>query len=234
MKQLKLDTLAFFFTEKDFKGPTMLMLPAATTEIFDFLQDNQHIDVLTPSDLNAKRIKLFSALKSILQVFQLGQVFLTEEAKSAAEMIFQVIGFIADKGTSVIDSTGAIAVLEDSIYAKNLMGDLFGKKFYESFDNHISSLILIGFPYSRTGTVVKCYVNRNFNLNKGEENGRVLELKIPDGCFIAAIRDMENPALSYPVPFLNNTYVDPPMNMPQGSNRNFNDQINSVRFETHD
>ena len=183
LKQLKLDTLALFFTEKDFKGPTMLMLPAVTTEIFDFLQGNQHIDVLTPSDLNTKRIQLFSALKSILQVFQLGQIFLSDSAKSAAEMIFQVIGFIVDKGTSVIDSTGAIAVLEDSIYAKNLMGDLFGKRFYESFDNHISSLILIGFPYSRTGTVVKCYVNRNFNLNKGEENGRVLELKNPGWLF---------------------------------------------------
>ena len=167
-EQLPFPTGAIFFQESDYGGAALVALEPAV------LGGNRvHIDANTPG-LNQVRVQILDALSRANDALTVLQYF---HGSQQLDAITTVIGNICAIGRSVVDSNGKIENVSDYYFSNDWLGSVFGKN---SFNDDISSVVMIGKPANAGGKTVKCWQNslRRSDLGMG------LELKMPDDQFV--------------------------------------------------
>jgi hypothetical protein len=218
---LRIPTLAVFFWNAYFEGAPLVMLPA-NSGLFD---PDIHFDANSPGDLNQIRNTVVSKLNDLYNMLKLVQVFWSDESFN---MIVTVLGKVVSVGRVVVDTTGKIENLSETVVEKHWYGD-------SNFNDAISSLVLIGPPHRFSHTVIKCYQH---SMRK-DDLGLCLRLKLPGNQFIAAIpsfrRLLEKFVFKNPIPGRTDItvelpYGDPPYNLPSTGIIDINDLITGIEF----
>jgi hypothetical protein len=163
-----LPAAAIFFQAPDYGGAALVALEP------EWLGGQKlHIDFQSPG-ANEYRVQFIDALDRAKDVLKVAQFF---SGSQCLDAITTVLGNICAVGRSVIDSTGRLENISESYFSNDWLGSVFGKN---SFNDDISSVIMIGPPHSYSGTVVKCWQH---SLRQNDQ-GICLELKMPDNQFI--------------------------------------------------
>lgn len=176
-KPLDLPTAAIFFQEPNYGGAALIAIePKWLGNV------KVHIDANTPAnigslDVNQLRYTLMDALCNVKRVLDAVNFF---PQNACLGQIADVIGRICAIGRSVIDSNGTIENVSDYKFTNDLLGKVFGQ---DNFNDTISSVVLIGPPYSSSRTVVKCWEH---SLRR-PDRGRCLRLTMPDGQIVFTI-----------------------------------------------
>lgn len=235
---LVIPTLAIFFYHHFFGGPALVMLPKNTGLFGKDKNGNNievHIDADTPGQFIQEKQSLLAQMNLTLDLLKRVQVFWKNETY---QLFTTILGEFIAKGMSVVDSSGAISQLDSCmVERRNWPSDNI------HFHDSISSAILVGVPYTYSHTVVKCYEHTGFNKNNEAEqkNGKILNLLIPDGCFIAAIPSFVNLHVPYQIQNLDPEhclvslpYGNPALGQPGGPDPDFvdfNDKVSSILIE---
>ena len=211
---VRLPTLAIFFSDSYFQGIPLIMLPANS----GLITPDIHFDANSPGSLNDIRKTVVDKLVYIFNLVKLAKLGGQNEN---FDLILNALGVVINSGRLVVDTTGRIENLMDSITEKHWYGD-------SHFNDAISSVVLIGPPHKWSLTVFKCYQH---SLRK-PDHGLWLRLMLPDNQFIAAIpsfkRLLEKALVNGFMVEL--PYGDLPNNLPSFGAINFNDVVTAIEI----
>jgi hypothetical protein len=217
-KPLRIPTLAVFFSDINFQGVPLVMLPANS----GLFQPDIHFDANSSGDLNQVRNTVVSKLNDIFNMLKLAQAFWKSESFN---LIVNILGCVASAGRLVVNTTGKIENLSDCIVEKHWYGD-------SHFNDAISSMVLIGPPHAFTHTRIKCYQNSM----RRPDLGLCLKLEILPDRFVAAIPFFKNLLGRYtfknPFPGQPDIVVDLPYAAPSCGPVDFNDAVTGIEFVT--
>lgn len=219
---LRLPTLAIFFWDHLFEETPLVMLPADS----GLFPPGYYYDASVKDDLNLLRLRIASKLNDIHNVLKVVQAIWDNES---LDLIIDILATVKNAARMVIDSTGQIRNLSERIVEKrSIIGDL-------TFNDQISSVVLIGPPYAYSKMAIRCYQH---SMNR-PDRGLCLRLTLPGQSFIAAIphfrRLKEQYYLRIPNPMNSDEILVIPVPLayegePTTGDVDFNDVVTGIEF----
>jgi rubredoxin len=214
-ERLDLPTAAIFFQTSEYGGAALVALEPKWLG-GEVVRIDVNTDVNTPGNPNQIRVKFIAALSRAYEVLDVVKHF---SDVGCLDQIVTVIGNICAIGRSVIDSSGKIENVTGCVIANKFLGEIFGNS---TFNDDISSVVMIGPPHSSSHTVIKCWQH---SLNR-PDLGACLKLKMPDSQFVFTIpnfadirRDYFDPNTLGPIP-------------PTQSAIDFDNRVTGIEFVT--
>lgn len=218
---INLPSVAIFFTDANFSGFPLIVMPKDTFNLSGKWDWNNYPSLIPKRDEVCSRLEVIKTALDVVSFFN---------HDNTLKLFRKAIGCIDAWLQTVIDARGDISDLNgDTISGPDIFicGISIGGS---SFNDHISSMIMIGPPRSLGGAVLTCYEDdRNYNEDGSRRNGgRFIQFGIRDKTFINAVPDFSDLSKGYS---LSGTAILLPMRLDSNSQiTEFNDRISSITF----